>query len=402
MRCPARSRSAGTRSARRRFPCGSEATFAGCPHSPKTRLVLLRHLSERGLTVISATAEVPSTIEELDAKWLTRVLGAAITGVRAEQIAVDSGFSSLLYRLHLTGDASVPGSVIAKLPAQSEGRVAMEVMGGDARELAFYRYVAGRAPMGTPRVYAARMATDSTDFVLVLEDLGDWDNADHLAGLSLERVRLGIAQLAGLHAWSTDPANSAALNAFPSLDNQMTREVFPAVFAQGWQVYREHARAPVTPVVARYAERFADHAGHALRALTERSMLVHGDIRADNLFFSPDQLKVVDFQLAARGVGASDIAYLVSQGLPTALRAGRDEELVRGYLESLDGCGVDDYSFDEAWRHYRFAVAYLICLPVTALINWESLPERSRQLCLTLTERAVAAIDEVEALAVFE
>ena len=103
-------------------------------------------------------------------------------------------------------------------------------------------------------------------------------------------------------------------------------------------------RYPVPPAVARYAEHFTDHAATALRALTERSMLVHGDIRADNLFFSRGQLKVVDFQLAARGVGASDIAYLVSQGLPTSLRAGRDEELVRGYLESLDGCGVDDYS----------------------------------------------------------
>jgi hypothetical protein len=123
--------------------------------------------------VISATAEVPSTIEELDGKWLTRVLGATVTGVRAEQIAVGSGFSSLLYRLHLTGDASVPGSVIAKLPAQSEARVAMDMMGGYARELAFYQRVAGRAPMGTPRVYAARMAADSTDFVLVLEDLRD-------------------------------------------------------------------------------------------------------------------------------------------------------------------------------------------------------------------------------------
>ncbi|MGB7162563.1 MAG: phosphotransferase [Mycobacterium sp.] len=350
----------------------------------------------------SATAEVPSIIEELEVKWLTRVLGATVTGVRAEQIAVGSGFSSLLYRLHLTGDASVPRSVIAKLPAQSEARVAMEMMGGYARELAFYQRVAGRAPLDTPRVYAATMAADSTDFVLVLEDLKDWDNADHLAGLSLEQVRLGIAQLAGLHAWSTDPSNADALGGFPSLDNQMTREVLPAVFAQGWQVYRDHAKAPVPPVVANYAEHFADYAATAVRALAERETLVHGDIRADNMFFCGDQLKVVDFQLAARGVGASDVAYLVSQGLPTALRAGRDEELVRWYLESLGGCGVDDYTLDDAWRHYRFAVAYLICLPVTALITWESLPERSRQLCVKLTERAVAAIDEVDALAVFE
>src|SRR6202043_3321425 len=115
--------------------------------------------------------------------------------------------------------------------------------------------------------------------------------------------RLCIAQLAGLHAWSADPANSAALQAFPSLDTEATRGVFPAVFAQGGQVYREHAAVDVPPAVARYAEHFADHAATALRALTERSMLVHGDIRADNLFFSRGQLKVVDFQLAAKGVG---------------------------------------------------------------------------------------------------
>jgi hypothetical protein len=48
-------------------------------------------------------------------------------------------------------------------------------------------------------------------------------------------------------------------------------------------VYREPARASVTPVVASYAERFADHAAIALRALVECSMLVHGDIRAGNM-----------------------------------------------------------------------------------------------------------------------
>ena len=49
------------------------------------------------------------------------------------------------------------------------------------------------------------MAEDSVDFILLLEDLQAWDNADHLAGLAMNRARLCIEQLAGLHAWSTDP-----------------------------------------------------------------------------------------------------------------------------------------------------------------------------------------------------
>ncbi|HYJ56401.1 MAG TPA: aminoglycoside phosphotransferase, partial [Mycobacterium sp.] len=80
---------------------------------------------------------------------------------------------------------------------------------------------------------------------------------------------------------------------------------------------------------------------------------------------------------------------------------GHDEALVRGYLDHLANFGVTDYGFDDAWRHYRYAAVYLMVLPVITLNGWDGLPERSRQLCLTLTERAVTAIDEIDALEVF-
>jgi hypothetical protein len=75
--------------------------------------------------------------------------------------------------------------------------------------------------------------------------------------------------------------------------------------------------------------------------------------------------------------------------------------LVREYLDHLSAHGVTDYAFDDAWRHYRFAAVYLMVLPVIALNGWDALPERSRQLCLTLTDRAVAAITAIDALEVF-
>jgi hypothetical protein len=185
------------------------------------------------------------------------------------------------------------------------------------------------------------------------------------------------------------------------LDAPVARDIFLPAFALGWQVYRDHTATPVPPPVAVYAEQFADRAPAALEAMAERSMLLHGDIRADSMFFNGDALKVVDYQFASRGVGAADIGYLVSQGLPSAVRRGNDELLVREYLGHLAGHGITDYSVDDAWRHYRFAVAYLIVLPVITLIGWDALPERSRALCLTLTDRAVAAIDEIGALEVF-
>ncbi|MBE1547054.1 aminoglycoside/choline kinase family phosphotransferase [Mycobacterium sp. OAS707] len=343
----------------------------------------------------------PSTIDDVTAQWLTVALDSGtVTDVRAERIAEDTGFSSLLYRLHLEGDG-VPSTVIVKLPALSEARGAMELLGGYQRELSFYRHVAGSAPIQTPHVYAAHMVDGSAEFVLVLEDLCDWENADHLAGLSLDRVRVCIEQLAGLHAWSSDSRNAAVLEAFPSIDTAIVRDLLIPAFGPGWQIYLEHSSKPVSAAVEGFAERFTEAAGQALDALSARSMLLHGDIRADNMFFEGDRLKVVDFQFAARGAGAADIAYLVSQGLPTEVRRGHDEELVCEYLAYLSADGVTDYSFDEAWRHYRFAVAYLMVLPVITLNGWDAMPERSRALCLKLTERAVATIEDIGALEVF-
>jgi aminoglycoside phosphotransferase (APT) family kinase protein len=357
----------------------------------------------------SSTVPLPATIAAVDGRWLTAALResgaigpvARVATVEARRIALETGFSSELYRLRLTGDDGVPASVVVKMPTGTAVREAMDLVGGYRREVTFYERVAGRAPLGTPRVYAARMAEASSDFILVLEDLGDWENADHLAGLSVARARQCIAQLADLHAWSARPANADLLRDFPSLDTPVTCQVFPVLFAEGWRVYREQARTPVPAAVAGFAKRFGEHTATALGALTERRCLVHGDIRADNLFFRDGQLAVVDFQLASLAAGPVDIGYLVSQGLTTAERGGRDEELLRGYVERLAEGGVRDYGFDQAWRHYRFAVAFFLLFPVIAVRGWQLLPARARELCLCLIERGIAAIEEIDALAVF-
>jgi aminoglycoside phosphotransferase (APT) family kinase protein len=347
---------------------------------------------------MTSVTTVPSGIAEVTAAWLSEALPGNVTGLRAERIAEETGFSALLYRVHLTG-TDVPETVIVKLPAESEARGGMELLGGYQRELDFYRHITPAAPLSTPHCHAAQMA--GTDFVLVLEDLRDWENADHLAGLSLARARTAIDVLASLHAWSAAEAEEAALQHFPLVDNPLTRDLFLPAFAPGWQLYLDKTEQPVPDAVARFAERFGELAPQALGALTERTMLLHGDIRADNMFFRGDELKILDFQLTVRGAGAADIAYLVSQGLPTEVRRGQDRDLVQEYVRQLKSHGVEDYSFEEAWRHYRYGVALLMYMPVVALLTWDVVPERSRRLCVTLIDRAVAAIEDTGALEEF-
>jgi hypothetical protein len=43
--------------------------------------------------------------------------------------------------------------------------------------------------------------------------------------------------------------------------------------------------------------------------------------------------------------------------LQIARGCGRDEALMRDYLDHPVRGGGTDYSYHEAWRHYRFAVA---------------------------------------------
>ena len=344
-------------------------------------------------------AAVPSSIGQMDAQWLTAVLPGDVAEVRAERIAQDTGFSAALYRLHLTG-TDVPPTLIAKLPAESEARAAMEMLGGYRRELTFYREVAPSAPLSTPQCLYADSSVDG--FVILLEDLGGWENADHLAGLTLDQAGRCLHQLADLHAWSVCSADTAVLQDFPPMDNPLTREVFLPAFAPGWQLYLDKTQQPVPAMVADFAARFAEHAPVALSALSERQMLLHGDIRADNMFFRGEELKLVDFQLTVRGSGIADIAYLVSQGLPSAMRSGRDRELVEEYHHRLWARGVHDYSVEEAWRDYRLATALLVYMPVVALLTWDIAPERSRRLCLTLVDRAVSAIAEIDALEEFQ
>ena len=76
--------------------------------------------------VSAGTTSVPDGIDQLTPHWLTSELGCDVTDVRVEQIAMDSGFSSLLdaqvvpavqtaFRMVLTAIALVAGLLFADI-----------------------------------------------------------------------------------------------------------------------------------------------------------------------------------------------------------------------------------------------------------------------------------------------
>jgi Ecdysteroid kinase-like family len=359
-------------------------------------------------TSASLKIQFPVAPDDLTPRFLTDVLrvdgaidsATSITAVESERVGEGVGLASNLYRLRLGSDGVAPTTLIVKLPTTSPYRALAEALGVYQCEVAFYRDVAGRAPVRTPKCYLAAQAVGSIDFVLILEDLGFMEACDHIEGLSLARTDRILTEAARLHAWSMTEGRALVDNdAFLSVTDPVFQGFFTAPFRACWETYRANARQPVPALAEEFARNYVDLVPSLFEQLQEPIALTFGDFRVDNLFFDHDgEPAVVDFQFAMRASGIYDVAYLVSQGLTTENRKGQDRRFVQHYLRALSAAGGPDFEFDQAWRQFQVASAILLGFPILAMTYWDDLPERARNLCLTLVERSLATLAETGAL----
>ena len=359
---------------------------------------------------MSATeAVVPTRVDAISPEWLTEVLrtvGACtpdgkVAAAEHERIALGSGFTSNLYRSHLTISGAGPSSVIIKLPSDAEQYRQLGVgTGMYSREIDYYQAVAPAVPLRAPYSYFANRGEEPGSFVLVLEDLQNFDAADHLEGLSIERAERVIEEVAGLHAWSMGPGRALLEGlSFPAEDDPLLQALPPIAFSVGWDTYLANARHPLPPALDGLNARLSAALPCLLEALAQPRVLVHGDLRADNLFFDDAGVPtIVDYQLARWGAGMTDIAYLISQGLRTEDRRGQDQRLLDVYQKALVDHGVPTLDDEVLWQQYRLATLMQIIYPLAAMMGWSDLPHRARDLCLTLVERAIATAVDINAV----
>ena len=356
----------------------------------------------------ASSQTMPTTVGALTADWLTGALrdagtidsATSVRAVRAEQIAEGVGFLSYVYRLHLDVDGAGPSTLVAKLPTDTAYRSLAEATGAYAREVRFYADVAPTAPLMTPRAHAAQQTEGTTDFVLLLDDLGALDAADHLDGLAFERVERVIDAFAEFHAWGWDlQPEPARAPAFPSIADPVTVGLYTIGVAPGWATYQIHGRVSAPGGLAEFMADFSQHLPRLLAEVSDPPTLLNGDLRADNLFFDADDNPVVvDFQLVMRGAGIWDVAYLVGQGMTPSERDGREKQLVQRYVDALVAHGVRDYSFDKAWPQFQASALAQITFPLSAMLSWDTLTDRARELLHALMERAFAIIEDTGAL----
>ncbi len=350
---------------------------------------------------------IPQTVEALTPAWLTAALqgsgvigDAAVTGVRTVTVGAGVGVLCLLTRLTLDYDRQVPGapaSVIAKLPSPDlQARGLAMAFRFYEREVQFYRELATEISLGAPRCYFSDIDAASGDFILLLEDLGAARIGDQLAGCSAEDATLAIVELAKSHAaWWNHPR----LDSLPwmPMTGDPVNKVGMALYPMAWPSFLERLGDSCPPEVLRIGEQLQPHFNAMLDMFsTGPRTVLHGDYRLDNIFFAaqPDQapLRVIDWQIAMRGIGTYDVGYFLSQSVDVEIRRAVEMDLLRQYHTTLVENGVRDYSFDDCLLHYRWTVLGCFVYPVMGGGLGDLANERGVALARAMTERSAAAI----------
>ena len=348
--------------------------------------------------------------DELTPEFLTGVMRSCgvvpadgeVTSVEAVSFGDDSGLLSFLYRLHLGYSAGVDGppTVVAKFPTDDPGqRGIADALGFFNRECVFYRVVAPGAPFQAPSVYGMAQAEDSTDFVIIMEDLGHMQRIDQVAGASLDASETALVALAQLHAhyWEHDDLDELSQTFLP-IDNPIYHAALPDVFATGWASLKVNAPDLLDERIEAFGDRWASYLPWMLEALNTPRTLVHGDYRSDNLLLDSDgALAVLDFQIAGVGNCAYDLAYFLSSSIASELRDEHGEHLVHLYHDTLTAHGVD-LSFEDLMTSYRIGLDFCLIYGCASFAGWDSYGTRQKQLMRTIASRTIAAIIETDAL----
>jgi hypothetical protein len=332
--------------------------------------------------------------------WLSEVLGADVRECELEQIGIGVGLLGRLYRAHLDGGPGVPTTVVVKLPTLDiTARTNLcEDLEMYLREVRFYEEIGVSNPLRPAHHYFAAFDEATHDFVLVLEDLGRLRVADQLVGCSVDDAATVIDAIADHHAhwWDND-----RLASLPWLMNYKSPPFVAAItdnYRAAWPKLLDRVGSDLSPAARDFGERFLSMIPWFLERISRPPhTFVHGDLRLDQLFFAVSvddpPVTALDWQLSARGLGAYDLSYFLSQSLTTDMRRSCEEALLDRYIERLARHGID-YPRDQLRQDYRLTMAWCFIYPVMAEGRIEVVNDRQQQLHHVMLHRAVAAVED--------
>ncbi|HEX9258162.1 MAG TPA: phosphotransferase, partial [Acidimicrobiales bacterium] len=268
------------------------------------------------------------------------------------------------------------------------------------REVRFYQQIRDTVHIRTPHCWYAEWDPESGDFTLLLEDLAPAVQGDQVAGCSLDHARLGIVELAKLHAprWG-DPGldDIEWLSRRGAESGPQLQALYAMVFPGFVETYGPRLTAEQVALAERFTEKIP-----AWIAMHHPPFCVtHGDYRLDNMMFGTEQggypVAVVDWQTPGHGSGSADLSYFIGAGLLPHDRRTHERDLVAEYHGAMLVEGVTDLTFDDLWDDYvRDSFAGVVMAVVASMIVGKS--ERSEDMFHAMAERHLQHALDLDAL----
>ncbi len=343
-----------------------------------------------------------SGIEDVTAEFLTTALAGPLGGTEVTAVAaaaIGTGQVSDSYRLHLTygGPASLPPTLIAKVPAADPAsRAAARAFRTYEIEASFYDQLAAGLPVTLASCYYAGYDADPDEYLVLLEDLAPASPGDQLAGLGAADAAAAVDELAALHAAGWDSPELAGL-AWLNRSGPDAAALMTAALTGLYPGFRERYGAGLEAGTVTLIEQFLPLAGSYLAGRAEPRTIVHGDYRADNLLFGRLRPAVLDWQTCSFGPAAGDLSYFLGSSLPVPVRREHEEALVRRYHSALTQSGVQ-LTWADCWDGYRLRAFSGIVMDVIAAMVVQQ-TERGDKMFTAMANRHARHAVDLDALA---
>jgi hypothetical protein len=325
---------------------------------------------------------LPASPEAADTQWLSSALsrgGCAVSVRRVQREDVVHGAATKIrVRLDYDTNPGLPEVLWIKSGWEPHSE-AMEHIGAYAREAYFYRTLADDVGIRVPTCFYADWNSHGQS-VVILEDLTQrgatlWSC---LEPRTVEDVSRCCETLANLHAhwWQNESVLSR-----PPLDIPMRSQGPLATWPRmnGASRLREMLDGPRgagLPSHIKNGDRI-ERAFWRMTAALEAGgseCLLHGDPHPGNCFSDVDGgVGLYDWQTAARGPWAFDLAYMITTALSPEDRRACEKELLVRYLDRLQYHGVAAVpSREAAWDEYRRHIAYPLLIWPTNHVSHQS------------------------------
>ncbi len=282
--------------------------------------------------------------------------------------------------------ASAPESVIIKFPAADETARAMAGMqGAYYNEVMFYRHLASRTSMRTPKIYANIISEDRLLFNTVMEDMSPAAPGNQLVGATKEQTRVALREAAKLAAAFYGDETLGDYDHVLSQARTDGGALAQDFLKQSWPTFQERFGHGVNAECLAFAERYIDNHAHFATRFKGPKTLAHGDFRSENILFHDDQACTVDWQTTMETSPLADAAYFLGGSVEIADRRQWEKELVAEYGDHLAALGIP-LGFDECWAQYREQSMHGLMITILGA-SFSSPEERGDAMFLAMIQR---------------